>query len=238
MKTVYWSPFFPFDEYPSVQLMYDAPVGLLNDIKDFRNSDNKGDNFYQCHAFLNSIRNTFVLKLPFDITFGLDDEYGAIHIGGDVENMRFVVRKQPSQQKAQTFAVRGNWIFWSEEPLDMVTSPAHYHPPVFDGFYVGGQFNINSWFRPIEGASQLHAGVNTVSIKRNDPIAYVKFLTSEPVELKRFYMTKELEELSWGCIKYKRYEKNRALPYLYDRFRERGLHKVITRLVKENVMES
>ena len=97
--------------------------------------------------------------------------------------------------------------------------------------------DIGQWFRPIEGATQLNENVNTVSIKRNDPIAYVKFQTDEPVQLKRFYMTKELEELSWGCIKYKRYEPARSLPYLYDKFNKRGLHKVITKEIKRNVVE-
>jgi hypothetical protein len=119
----------------------------------------------------------------------------------------------------------------------MISSPAHYHKQVFDGYYIGGGMDIGQWFRPIEGAIQLNQNTNTVTLNRHDPIAYVKFLTDEPIELKRFYLTKELEELSWGCIKYKNYEPRRALPFLYDKFRQRGLDKIITREIKRNVVE-
>jgi hypothetical protein len=237
MKTVYWSPFFTSDEYPATQLIYNTPVPLLSELLDKRNSDNKGDNFYQCHAFLNSIKNTFVLKIPFDIVFALDEEIGPVYMAGNPLDMRFVALKKPSHKQAFTFAIRGNWIFWSEDDLDIITSPAHYHKSFVDGFYVGGRFNIGKWFRPIEGATQLNQGVNTVSIKKNDAVAYVKFETDEPVQLKRFYMTKELEELSWACVHYKYYNKSKGLSYLYNKFKHRGMDKIITRLIKENEID-
>ena len=237
MKTVYWSPFFPTEQYPSIQLMYEEPDLLLTDLLPRRNKENNGDNWFQCHAFLASVKNTFVLRIPFDITFGLDNELGVIPISNNHEDMKFVAIKRPSVIEAHTFAVRGNWIFWSEEPLVMTSMPAYYHKSVFDGYYIGGSMDIGQWFRPIEGASQLNSNVNTVSFNRNDPIAYVKFETDEPVQLKRFYMTKELEELSWGCIKYKGYEPKKTLSFLYDKFNKRGLSQIITKEVKRNVVD-
>ena len=50
-------------------------------------------------------------------------------------------------------------------------------------------------------------------------------------------MTKELEELSWGCIKYKAYEPKKTLSFLYGKFNKRGLSQIITREVKRNVVE-
>jgi hypothetical protein len=172
------------------------------------------------------------------VAFGLDKDLGVFSIGQEHQNnLEFVKIKQPSILNAYTFAVRGNWIFWSEESLTMTTSPAHYHKSIFDGYYVGGSMDIGKWFRPIEGAIQLNEGVNTVHIKRNDPIAYVKFNTEETIELKRFYMTKELEELSWGCVEYKQHDPHRGLQFLYDKFTGRGLHNVITREIKKNVVD-
>lgn len=237
MKTIYWSPFFPTEQYPSVQLMYETPDPLLQDLLPRRNKEANGDNWFQCHAFQESIKNSFILRLPFSTSFGLDYELGVFPIDSNVENMRFVKLKQPSVKESITFAIRGNWIFWSEDSLQMISMPAFYHPKVFNGYYVGGTFDINKWFRPIEGAIQLEKGHNTVAIQRHDPIAYVKFMTNEPVQLKRFYLTKELEELSWGCIRYKYHEPSRALPFLYQKFKERGLDKIITKAIKENVVE-
>lgn len=237
MKTVYWSPFFPLEQYPSVQLMYEKPDLLLADLLPRRNKETNGDNWFQCHAFLASVKNTFILRLPFSTSFGLDNELGVFPIDSDPENMRFVALKQPSVKESLTFTVRGNWIFWCEEPLEMTSMPAFYHPKVFNGYYIGGSFDIGRWFRPIEGAIQLEQGVNAVAIQRNDPIAYVRFQTPEPIQLKRFYLTKELEELCWGCIKYKRHEPQRALSFLYSKFTDKGLNKVITKRVKESVVD-
>jgi hypothetical protein len=238
MKTIYWSPFSTTERYPSVQLLYNTPDLLLSDLSSRRNKQANGDNWFQCHAFQGSIKNTFILRLPFEVAFGLDTDMGAFAIGQQHQNnMEFVKIKQPSVLNAYTFAVRGNWIFWSEEPLTMITSPAHYHKPVFDGYYIGGSMDIGKWFRPVEGAIQLNEGVNTVHIKRNDPIAYVRFDTQETVQLKRFYMTKELEELSWGCVEYKQHDPHRGLQYLYDKFTSRGLHNVITQEIKRNVVD-
>lgn len=236
MKTVYWSPFFPTVQYDSIQLIYETPDSLLQDLLPRRNKQAIGDNWFQCHAFQQSIKNTFILRLPFTTSFGLDYELGVFPIDSDPENMKFVALKQPSVLNAITFTVRGNWIFWSEEDLEMSSMPAFYHPKVFNGYYIGGTFNINKWFRPIEGAIQLDVGHNTVAIKRNDPIAYVKFHTNEPVHLKRFYLSEKLQELSWGCINYKKYEPHKTLSYLYDKFSSRGLSKVVTNEIKRNAV--
>ena len=238
MKTIYWSPFATQEMYPSVQLLYDTPDSLITDLMPRRNKEANGDNWFQCHAFQASVKNTFILRSPFTAAFGLDKDMGAFPIGQESEHkMRFITRKQPSVINAETFAARGIWIFWSEEPLTITTSPAHYHKPVFDGYYVGGSYDIGKWFRPVEAAIQLNEGVNTVSLNRHDPLAYVKFNTDEPVELKRFYMTEELEELHWGCVHYKQYDPQRPLKYLYDKFTSKGLDKVITREIKRNVVD-
>jgi hypothetical protein len=234
MKTVYWSPFFPQEQYASVQLLYEEPDSLISDLMPRRNKEANGDNWFQCHAFLASVKNTFILRLPFTTSFGLDKDLGIFPIDSDVENMRFVAMKQPSVKNAYTFTVRGNWIFWSEDSMLMTSMPAHYHKPILDGYYIGGSMDIGKWFRPIEGAIQLNENVNTVLINRNDPIAYVKFNTEETVQLKRFYMTPEIEQIAWGCIKYKKHQSSKSLHYLYSKFKERKLDKRLNQLIKEN----
>ena len=237
MKTVYWSPFYPLPEYASVQLMYEEPDSLLKDLLPRRNKEANGDNWFQCHAFQASVKNTFILRNNFSATFAIDDQMGILPMDINAErNSDFLTRKQPSVINAQTFATRGMWVFWSEEPMIMTTTPAHYHKLSFDGYYIGGSFDIGKWFRSIEGAIQLNEGVNTVLLNRGDPLAYVKFESVEQIELKRFYMTEELEALHWGCVRYKRYEPKRALPYLYDKFQSRGLDKIITREIKRNLV--
>jgi hypothetical protein len=240
MKTIYWSPFAQEDKYPSVQLIYETPDPLLTDLIPRRNKQANGDNWFQCHAFQATVKNTFILRSPFDANFAVDEDLGILPIDQTVKNltnMEFIAKKQPSVIGAHTIAIRGIWMFWSDTPLEITTMNPQYHKSPIDGYYVGGSFNIGKWFRPVEAAIQLNNGVNTVSIKRHDPLAYIKFHTDEPVELKRFYLTKELEELHWACVHYKRYEPKRGLPYLYDKFTNRGLDKVISREIKRNMVD-
>jgi hypothetical protein len=240
MKTIYWSPFAQRERYPTVQLIYETPDPLLKDLLPRRNKEANGDNWFQCHAFQESIKNTFILRSPFDAVFGIDEELGIIPIGQDIKNlsnMEFIVKKQSSVIDAHTIAIRGNWIFWSEDSLQITTSNPQYHNKTYDGYYIGGSFDIGKWFRPVEGAIQLNNNVNAVAIKRHDPLAYIKFNTNEPVQLKRFYLTQELEELHWACVHYKRHEPKRTLSYLYDKFTKRGLDKIITQEIKRNVVD-
>lgn len=238
MRTVYWSPWTPDESLLKLHLLYDNPVSVLDDIKHRINKDNRGDNWYQCHAFLNSVKNTFVLKFPFDCVFGLDNNFGVIKITERQYPLNYVTVKQPSINNQITFSILNDWIFWSDTPLEILTTPSYLHKSQIDGFYVPGSFNINSWFRPIEAAMQLNENVNTVTINRGDAFAYVKFVTNEPVQLKRFNFNNELRMLAQSCIDYKKHESNRGLSYLYSRFRKNGLHQEITRVILNNLMDS
>lgn len=236
MQTVYWSPWYPDTSYSSLHLLYEKPELLLDEIKDRKNKDNRTDNWVQCHAMLNHVKNTFVLRFPFEVNFAIHKEFGAVPID-KTSPLDFVAIKGPSLNNSYTFSILNNWIFWSDSPLQITSTPAYLHKPAFDGYYVPGSFNINSWFRPLEAAIQLHELVEVVNIEKNEPFAYVKFHTEEQVVLKRFNFTAELSALSNACIQYKRYDKNRGLSFLYERFKKHGLDKAISKSIHENIME-
>jgi hypothetical protein len=237
MTTVYWSPWYPNNSFGSLHLLYDEPVSLLQDIRHQQNKENKKENWFQCHAFLHTVKNTFVLKFPAPITFHLDKDFGVVSTDYGVSDLAFVANKQPSVINAHTFSILNNWIFWSDESLEISSMPAYLHKQVVDGYYVPGSFNINSWFRPLEAAIQLNEGVNFVDIKRNDPMAYVKFHTNEPVVLKRFNLSEELINLSQGCINYKRHEPNKGLSFLYKKFHGNGMSKLISKEIQKSLVD-
>jgi len=237
MPTVYWSPWYPSDLYSPLHLLYDEPTPLLQEIKQNQNKTNQTENWLQCHAFLNTVKNTYILKFPSSVTFGLHKDFGIINVVQNDPNVQFVYNKLPTINGAFTFSILNNWLFWCDEPLEISSMPAYLHKPVFDGYYVPGSFNINSWFRPLEAAIQLHKGIEIVSIKRNDPLAYVKFNTDKPVILQRFNMTKELIEMSQACIKYKRHDPNRGLSFLYSRFNKSGMNKIISKEIQNNLVD-
>ena len=237
MAIVYWSPWYPEPLYPQHQLLYDEPPLLLNQIMPYRNKENTRDNWFQCHAFNGAIKNTFVLESPIAVNFAVHEEFKVIDTGTkNKDNLLFCSLKEPSRTDSMTFSIMINWIFWSDEPLEIVSMPPYMSRPLYDGFYVPGSFDISNWFRPLEMACQLHPEANRIIINRNDPLAYIKFNSKETVELKRFYLTPELEKLSYACMNYKRHEPNRSLRYLYDRFTNNGLQTKISKEIKNNLV--
>lgn len=237
MSVVYWAPYGEEQNYGSLQLLYNEPDALIPLVIKNRNRDNQHNNFSNCHAFLNSAKNTFVLRSPYSVDVEINNEFGVVSLNPKTaHNTQFVVPKDPSLNNSKTFALYANWIFWSDKPLVISSSPAYYHKPVVDGFYVGGAFDINAWFRPLEAAIQLNENVNTVQIERNQPIAYIQFQNPSPIQFQRFYLNNELRQLSRACLNYKRHEKTPSLTNLYSLFKSNGLDKAISREIQKNLI--
>jgi hypothetical protein len=233
---IYWSPYVLGQDYASLQLLYDEPDPVIPFLTEKRNKENKRDNFLSCHAFLNNSKNTFVLRNPVDVDVRFDEKFGKISTNQETaRNSMFVIEKEPSLVNSLTFTIYAGWIFWSDKPVVLTSMPAYFHKPVFDGYYVPGSFNINSWFRPLEAAIQLNENVDVLSMKRQDPVAYVKINTDETAKLRRFYMSDELKGLSDACVGYKKYDPSRSLAFLYDKFSKNGLNKAISREIKKNL---
>lgn len=234
---VYWSPWYPKPLYADLHLLYETPPSLFDELRSQRVKERHNENWLSCYAVLEHLRNTFILRFPSDISFGLHSEFGIIQTENDSRNVPFVGYKQPSLSNAYTFSILNNWIFWSDEPLLLSSFPAFYHRTSFDGYYVGGTFDISKWFRPLEAAIQLHPQVDMVEIKTNDPLAYIKFATKEQVTLKRFYLSDTLSEIAQGCIDYKKTYPRTPLFRLYNKFLNRGLNKIICKEIMNNQMD-
>ena len=125
MATVYWAPWYPNQTlYTSLHLLYDSPPSLLQEIKGQQNPDNRNDNWFQCHAFLNTVRNSFVLKYPMSFNFALDNRFGLVNLIQNDPNFEYLTVKNPSVIDAYTISTLNNWIFWSDEPL--IISSIHF----------------------------------------------------------------------------------------------------------------
>ena len=134
MTTVYWSPWYPEPLYSTNHLLYETPDSLLADIKPLHNKENKGDNWYQCHAFLNSIKNTFILRFPISVSFAIDKDFGIVGLNqNDAQMLPFVTIKSPSVINANTISILNNWIFWCDEPMVITSIPSYLHKPSYHG---------------------------------------------------------------------------------------------------------
>ena len=84
---------------------------------------------------------------------------------------------------------------------------------------------------------ELFPGENTFKSKEEVPLIYVKFLTDEPVVLKKFFLTPELIELTNSCTHLKRFKAFKSLNKLYNIFTRSLLQKKILKEIQKNVID-
>ena len=239
MKTVYWAPWGEPASYSELFLAYDPPIRLPDDLKFRNNKENASDNYFRCPAFVDSIRNTFLFTSPSNVDITIGDGYLRNNLPQNVSyDQRLFTVKQASCRDAHTIRYYANWIFFSEESLVIHSTPPFMHrsPVNNTGYYVPGSFDISQWFRPLEYAYQMWDNVDTFSVRATDPLMYVNFLTDEKVELKKFYLTKELYDLSMSCVRLKTYRRDRVLSKLYNMFSTSGIKNRILKEIKNNLI--
>jgi len=230
--TVYWSPWQHKDIYDERYNFYKDPEKLLSYVNTFRNNENSTDTWYKCRGYMEVAKNTFVLRSPFGVDGKIDHPY-IRSLNKDYEIEQFDA-KNPSMENAYTVNFSTNWIFWCEEDLTVTTMNPYIEPSRFNGFYVPGSFNINKWFRPVEGAFQLFPGEDRFTVNPGDPIIYIKFNTDKKVILKRFKMNDALHESVYKCTSYKVGDPWKNLPFLYNLFTKNKWGDII----RKNILES
>lgn len=238
-KTVYYASWGDPELYGRQFLSNANPVKVLEDLKSKKNHENKNDNFLNCPAFVNSIKNAYMFTSPCDIDCNFTAQGILNNLAGQRPyEMHTLVEKNASLQNALTIKFRADWIFFSEETLHVHSTPAYLHNSIVSksGFYVPGTFDISMWFRPLEYAFQMWENNTRFVSVQDDPLMYVNFLTDEPIKLQRFYMTEDLTDLSMSCIRLKEYRREKNLLKLYQIFNASRIKNRILKLIGENLL--
>ncbi len=230
---VYWSSWNHKDIYEQRYPHYNEPEKFLNYVNEFRNNNNDTDTWYKCRAFMELGRNTFVLRSPFGVDGKIDPPYiRSLNKEYDIDQFD---AKNPSMLNAYTVNFSTNWIFWSPEDITITTMPAYIEKNKYNGFYVPGSFNINKWFRPVEGAFQLYPEEDSFRVEPNDPLMYIKFNTEKRVILNRFKFNEALHESVYKCTMYKVEHPWKSLDFLYSLFTKNTWGDIIYKNILENL---
>jgi len=236
MKTVYWAPWgHPSSELAERFISYSDPVNVLQDLQLLNNKNNKQDNFLNCPAFVNQYKNTFMFKSP---TFADIEIRGNEIVGHNGTTNKHLITKQPSLINSHTIKVYANWIFFCEEELHMESMHPFMHRTTASnhGYYVPGGFDISQWFRPLEYAFQLFPDETKFKINQDEPMIYVRFNTTDRIQLKKFRLSQELFDHSISCVRLKDFWHQRNLKKLYEMFNQSRIKKNILKEIKNNIM--
>lgn len=240
MKTVYYAPCVPPELYGNDFMLYQEPDSLYKDIIKDKNRSNDYNNYLDCPAVIKSMQNTFIVRNPWTSTIKVDYHRGVFSNEHGVEDsIAEHFSPKPNSRTRPMFNVYHNYLFFCDDDLEITTTPAYMHTSEYQTkcMYIPGTFNISKWLRPVEGAFEMQMPFTELNLKHGDPMYYVKFNTTEAVKLVRFDLTPELWNMSQGCVHHKKYEPAKSLSYLYKLFVHTGMRRLISKKVKENLIE-
>lgn len=242
--TVYWAPMAekipPAPQFIDDSLMYKAPIPAYNEIKKNINMETAKtkENVLFCPAFKDILHNTFIMSSTAEADYSVPDngelqprkEYG----------LRTTAPRRPSINGRKHFTLDLEWIFFSEEPLEMeVTTPYFTNAPHLKyAEIVPGKYNIGKWYRPINAEFVLREGVNEFVTEADEPLMYVRFNTEKKIKLRRYQMTDELYGLAFACVQHRyTFGESKPLWKHYKTFRSSGIRNKILYNIKKNLVD-
>lgn len=216
---VFWAPAF-FDDFYEIkeglQLMSTEPKHLVQLVINER----QGSDYIKCPAFIDRIKNTFVITAPFDFSVTVDVEKNTI--ATDRFGQKFfedhVRLRNAKPNMPILISLPPAYVFYSNESvlMDVQDVPIICSQSSKNTRVIVGEYDIGSWTRPIDWTFELH-NQSSVHMKRGDALFAIRFRSSDnrPIKLVRTELTKELMSKMYGCLHVKNYVKNLRLPTLY-----------------------
>jgi hypothetical protein len=235
---VYW--------WPGVMgwdIFYNEPTNLLTSLIEKKNANSGKRSMFQCPAFSNKMKKTYVFTFPMDVEYRYDfsDPENPLIFPVD-ENKPYLnvsINRPPTISKMPLFQISLYFSIFSEEDLVASFTPPYFHKPQYmvSASSAPGSFDIGKWLRPFPLEMILWDEVGIIKFKKDEPLFYVEFLTDRPINLQRVRSTENL-------ISYGNQGGNASLflesrvPLLkrYETFRNTGMKKLIMKEITENII--
>lgn len=207
---------------------------LASDFIKKRNKNLKNKGYQSCTAFRESSKNIYFLKQPLSTYIKFDD-FGNIIQEDDYQ---YYINRESSLINSFSCDFDFGWVFYSEEPLMIKWTDTYMHNTVTKnfGFLNSGSFDISKWFRPLNLTYHLWDNVKEFKTEKDDPAAYIEFLTNKEVILKPFLLTQKIIDISKAGEEIVRNKPNQSLSTLYDIFTKNNLKSKLTKEIKNSII--
>lgn len=227
---VYWGLFVEPNKFAERALLTEEPKRLIADLKDIYNQESFA---FRCPSIKDKHLNTFVYKLPFDVTVST---MGGTGFYTQHDN---VLQRISMYKEASSFEIRYQLIFYSFDDLIFETSPAYFHQTSYSslGHLPSGSFNIGKWFRPFAPNVSMFPNVDVFRAVRGEPLCYFNFITDKKIVLKQFYMNEFLMNTASNFVEHKNFKPFEPLQDLYNKASKAKIHKVIKKEILNNLLD-
>ena len=248
--TVYWAPMAPQmlpkegeeTEWSDWQ-RWAYPVSSWFDpypiAHNFKHCTNEA-NFKVCPAYVDSVKNTYALKFPFDYDLNFDWQGEYVNSSCfDQKTFNDHVYIRDLNNKLVT--LHFNYIFFTEEKslnLESLTAYTSDNNFINSTVIIPGVFDIGKWFRPIDCTFMVKQNVDTIKMKEGDQWNHTRFHTNKKVKLQKFYYNKKLDFLSTNLVNVRNYKtpKANSWDYYYDTFDRSKYKDYILDEIKQNLL--
>lgn len=209
MTVVKWIPIdFGFETNsnkidPSVNLSQFPPEPAFKYLMSVR----KDSLFIKCPAVSDYLKNTFVIRCPYDIILDINIANCSIYIDGydghtysqEFFDSNIVLRPTPNHLDPPNlhFLPKALYITDSKDPVKLTLLPWFFK--MNDISLVPGSFDISKWIRPTEPAFEVYKS-GRYEFRRGDPLYCIQFETADnKVEIQRDVFTEQIKETMLAC---------------------------------------
>ena len=213
---VYWTPEAKVGVEES-NILFLEPESLFKYVVENR----KWCPYKTCPGFIDMVKNTFVVKAPYDITAEFDRDTMKMRVNqGQFVYDRFCANRLPAIhfEDPVLATLPPRYVMWSDDDVEIQVLPMMFSKEPMRWNIIPGTFNISKWIRPIDFSFELHDGQDRITIKRGEPLFCIKFVTKDnsKVTLERVSFDGDIDNALMSCIMVKERVTNLPLAVLYD----------------------
>lgn len=213
------------DENSKLGVIFYPPEPLYKSVAESR----KGNEFLRCPSVVDALRNTYVIRSPYDLTILVGQKGIKVQeYDQNFFNKHIVIHNLDTQYPV--LGIPPRYVFIPEEnrSVHMRTLPLMFNKPLAMGV-IPGIFDISRWIRPVEFAFEVYDTKEPITIKRGDPLFCIQFVAEEQVELEQGLVDDVIYKAISGCLHVKNVAPNMKLKQLYE------LSDGFIKLVKRNI---
>jgi hypothetical protein len=210
------------------ELINFEPIPLLKYAKD----KHEGSEFLSCPAFIDYVKNAFIVLAPCDLSINFDETSSRVRISPGANysgeyNFKILYSKVKDRYNEKTgiltMTLPPSVFVWSDfhcmiESIPMMLDVETEISKKIS--IVPGTYDISRWFRPIDFTFQLHKDENSLLINRGDPLFCFRLTTecNDKVKLNRVKLEQKHIDLANATVGIKRIFSERKLSVLYELF--------------------
>lgn len=199
-------------ENDKLGVIFYPPEPLYKSISESR----KGNEFLRCPSVVDALKNTYVIRSPYDLTIHVGKQGVKIEeYDQNFFDKHVVIHNLDTEYPVIGIPPRYVFIPDGNKSVHMRLLPLMFNPPHKLGVIVGS-FDIARWIRPVEFAFEVYDTQEPIVIKRGDPLFCLQFVLEEKIELDQGLINDTVYKAISSCLHVKNVVPNMKLKQLYE----------------------